>query len=472
LLDALRAKTQSFVYVARQVDEATAQAVLSLKLAGVDSYREDTRVVPGGDLARGVIGRTDIDGKGIAGLELQYNTLLTGTDGERVTEHDTKGNAIPGSGGVSVPAVPGNDLVLTLDRSIQFTLEQALLAQVSSLGAKGGTAIVEQSATGNILAMASVRRDEHDQYHVTSVNIATVDCYEPGSVAKVVTASAAINDGLVTPDTYFDVPYYRIFDKGTPWEHTIRDAEPHPVESMSVRDILVKSSNMGTIMESEKLGPQRQWEYMDAFGLGKRSDLGFPGESKGILKNWKDWQGTERITPSYGYGVCVPAIQLVGAVNVVANGGVYVAPRLVQATIGNDGTMTDAPPAATHDVITPQTAATMNDLMRSVVCDGTATRAQVDGITIAGKTGTGVKSVNGKYGVEGKDAAYYSSFVGFFPAEKPAVTTLVSIDEPPGGDLGHFGGTAAAPVFKAVVPTIMHQLGVQPPTTTGGCPKT
>ena len=427
-------------------------------------------VVPGGDLAKGVIGRTDIDGKGIAGLELQYNDILTGTDGERVTEHDTQGNAIPGSGGVTVASVAGDDLVLTVDRSVQFALEEALLEQVSTLGARGGTAIVEEVGTGNILAMASVRRDDQGQYHVTSANIAAVDCYEPGSVAKVITASAAINEGVVTPDTWFDVPYYRIFDRGTPWELTIKDAEPHPVQAMSVRDILVHSSNMGTIFESEKLGPQRQWEYMNVFGLGQRSDLDFPGESKGILKNWKDWQGTEKITPSYGYGVCVPAIQLVGAVNVIANGGVYVAPRLVRATIGNDGTMTDAPPAASRTVLTPQTAAQMNLMMQAVVCEGTATRAQVDGITIAGKTGTGVKTVDGKYGQEGKDAAYYSSFVGYFPAEKPAVTTLISIDEPPGGDISHFGGTAAAPVFKAVVPTIMHELGVQPPTTTGGCP--
>jgi cell division protein FtsI (penicillin-binding protein 3) len=472
LADSMRAKDHSFVYVARQIDDGLAKSVLALNLAGVDSYREDTRVEPGGDLARGVIGRTDIDGKGISGLELQYNTLLTGTDGERVSEHDTHGNAIPGSGGVSVAAVPGKDLVLTLDRSIQFSLERALLTQVSTLGAKGGTAIVEESGTGNILAMASVRRDDEGQYHVTAANIATVDCYEPGSVAKVITASAAINEGVVTPDTWFDVPYYRIFDEDTPWEHTIRDAEPHPVQAMSVRDILVHSSNMGTIFESEKLGPEKQWTYMDAFGLGKRSDLQFPGESKGILENWKDWQGTERITPSYGYGVCVPAIQLVGAINVVANGGTYVAPRLVQATIGDDGTFTDTAPSVTRTVLTPQTAAEMNQMMQAVVCEGTATRAQVDGITIAGKTGTGIKSVDGKYGAEGQDAAYYSSFVGFFPAETPAVTTLVSIDEPPGGDLGHFGGTAAAPVFKAVVPTVMHQLGLQPPTTTGGCPNT
>ncbi len=471
LLASLQAKDKSFVYVARQIDEQIADSVMALDLAGIGAYREDTRVVPGGDLARGVIGKTDIDGTGIAGLELQYDTLLTGSDGERVTERDTKGNAIPGSGGVKSPAVPGQDIVLTIDRSIQFALEQALLQQVSTLPAKGGTAIVEETATGNILAMASVRRGEDGVYRITSANVGATECYEPGSVAKVITTSAGLNEGAVTPDTSFEVPYRKIFDQGTKWEHTIYDAEPHPTEWMSVRRILVDSSNIGTLTISQKIGPQKQWEYMDSFGLGKKTALGFPGESNGILKNWSEWQGTEKVTPSYGYGVCVPGIQLVGAVNVIANGGVYVAPRLIGATIDATGTMVPAAPSESHTVIGPAAAAQMNELMRSVVCEGTATRAQVDGVTIAGKTGTGVKTVDGKYGAEG-DRAYYASFVGFFPAEQPAVTTLISIDEPADGDLNHFGGTAAAPVFKAVVPTIMHQLGIQPPTTSGGCPAT
>lgn len=470
LSTAMADKTKGFVYVARQVDESTAKSVMALKLAGVDSYAEDTRVVPGGDLARGVIGRTDTDGTGIAGLELLYNDVLTGTDGELVQEHDTRGNAIPGSGTVSVPAVPGEDLVLTIDRSIQFSLEQALLTQVSTLSAKGGTAIIEETGTGRILAMASVQRADDGTYHVTSANLGAVACEEPGSVAKVITTSAALNENVVTPQTYINVPYYRTYGKGTQWEQTIRDAEPHPTQMMSVHDILVHSSNIGTIAESESIGPERQYKYMTSFGLGERSALNFPSETRGLLKPWQEWQGTERVTKAYGYGFCATAIQLVGAVNVIANGGTYVAPRLVQGTIGNDGKVVDAAPSATHTVIRPDVAQDMNMMMRAVVCEGTAKAAQVDGITIAGKTGTGVKAVDGKYGTQGKDAKYYSSFIGFFPAEKPSVTTLISIDEPDPTNLNRFGGTAAAPVFQAVVPTVMHQLGIQPPNTTGGCP--
>ncbi len=473
LLQALQLKQKGFVYVARQLDEQTAENVMALKLAGVDSYQENTRVVPGGDLARGVLGTTDIDGKGTAGVELQYNKMLTGTNGELVIQHDRQGNEIPGSGSVSVPAIPGKDLVLTIDRSIQFSLEQAMLLQVSTLGAKGGSAMVEETSTGNILAMASVQRDAQGVYHVTSANAGAVDCYEPGSVAKVVTIAAGINEGAVTPDTYFMVPGSRVFDPNTKWHKTIYDAEPHPLQSMSVHDILVQSSNNGTIMVSEKIGAEKQWDYMTAFGLGQKSALNFPGESPGLLKNWKKWQGTENVTPAYGYGVCATSVQLIGAVNVVANNGVYVAPRLVQAAIGDNGKVVPAAPSASHEVISPAAASQMNLIMRDVVCDktGTANAAQVNGVTIAGKTGTGVKNENGVYGVEGKDAKYYSSFVGFFPAEAPQVTTLISIDEPPNTSLARFGGTAAAPVFKTIVPTIMRQLGIAPPTTTGGCPK-
>lgn len=469
---AMQDKAKSFVYVARQVDTATANSVMALELNGVESYTEDTRVVPGGDLAKSVIGRTDIDGKGTAGLELEYNDILTGVDGERVSETGRDGDVIPGSGTVSRAAIPGQDLVLTIDRSIQYSLEQALLKQVSALPAKGGTGIVMESGTGNILAMATVERDDDGVYHVTSANKALTECNEPGSVAKVITASAALNEGTVVPTTSFTVPWFRNFSEGTKWQTTIRDAEPHPVQQWSVKDILVHSSNIGTMLLSDTIGPEKQYDYMKAFGFGDKTTLGFPGETAGLFKDWHEWQGTEKLTPSYGYGVCVPSIQLVSAVNVVANGGTYVAPRLVAATIGTDGVSVDTDPSATHTVIRPEVAAQVNAMLQAVVCDGTASGAKVDGITIAGKTGTAVKlNEKGMYPTKEDERKYYSSFVGFFPAEAPAVTTLISIDEPPSSTQERFGGTAAAPVFQDIVPSIMHQQGIQPPTATGGCPK-
>jgi cell division protein FtsI (penicillin-binding protein 3) len=417
-----------------------------------------------------VIGRTDTDGKGTAGLEQQYDSLLTGVDGELVRQHDKQGHSIPGSGTVTVAAVPGKDIVLTIDRSIQFSLEQALLKRASELGARGGTAIVEETGTGNILAMASVRRDDLGVYKVTVANVAAVDSYEPGSVAKVITIAAGLNERVVTPESVFSVEGKHTYDPGTAYKFTITDAEPHPTMDMTVRDILVHSSNLGTVGVSAMIGSAKQYGYMRSFGLGEKSDLNFPGESQGILKPWQKWRGTENITPAYGYGVAASAIQLIGAINTIANGGVYVAPRLVQGTVGSDGKVQPSSPAASRRVVTPETAASMNLLMRQVVCDGTAKKAQVEGITIAGKTGTGIKAVAGQYGANAGSKAYYSSFVGFFPAEDPQVTTLISIDEPPAGSRDRFGGTAAAPVFQDVVPSIMHQLGIQPPTNTGGCP--
>ena len=473
LLDSITQRTKSFAYVKRQIDDQTAAAVMALNLPGVDTYRESTRVMPGGELARGVLGRTDIDGRGTAGLELQYDDILTGVDGETVRQRDQDGRSIPGSGAITVRPVPGQDLVLTLDRSIQFTLEQALLKRVSELGARGGSAIV-MAVNGDILAMASVRLGEDELYHVTAANSGAVDAYEPGSVAKVITISAALNEHLVTPETTMVVDGIMKFNQDATnpdWRQTITDAHPHGPEPMTVHQILVESSNVGTVMTSKLLGPEMQYNYMTSFGLGQRSPLDFPGESVGILNPWQDWKGTEKITPSYGYGVAATAIQLVAAINVIANNGVYVSPRLVKSTINGAGTTVPAAPPATHQVLTPEVSQQMNIIMRDVVCNGTADKAQIDGVTIAGKTGTGIKAKDGGYANVNSEKAYYSSFVGFFPAENPAATVLISIDEPPAGTQDRFGGTAAAPVFQSVVPTIMHQLGIQPATATGGCPQ-
>lgn len=473
LLDAVVAKEKSFVYVKRQVDDQTAATVLALNLPGVDTYRESTRVVPGGDLARGIIGRTDIDGVGTAGLEMKYDDILTGVDGEMVRERDQQGRSIPGSGAITKAPVAGQDLVLTIDRSIQFTLEQALITRVAEIGAKGGTGVVE-AVNGDILAAASVELGENGVYRVAPFNGSAVNSYEPGSVAKVITSAGALNENLVEPETTLVVPGAMEFDKDAEnkeWQYTIRDAHVHDTMPMTVHQILVESSNVGTVMLSQQLGPQRQHEYITAFGLGTVTGLQFPGESAGIVRPWQEWQGTEKITPSYGYGISATALQLVGAVNTIANNGVHVEPRLVKGTISGDGTMVDAPPTATRQVVSAETAQQMNLMMRDVVCSGTATAAQIDGVNVAGKTGTAIMAKDGAYAVLDSQKAYYASFVGFFPAENPAATVLISIDEPPAGTQERFGGTAAAPVFQRIVPTIMHQLGIQPTSADGGCPK-
>ena len=209
---------------------------------------------------------------------------------------------------------------------------------------------------------------------------------------------------------------------------------------------------------------------MADFGLGSKTALDFPGESTGILKQPEDLWGSERVTVAYGQGVSSTSLQLVAAINTIANGGVYVAPKLVKSTVGTDGSVTDTPPSESRRVVSEQAAAQTTEMMRNVVCSGTATRAQVDGLSIAGKTGTAFKAAeNGTYFDEDGNRIYYASFVGFFPTDDPQVTVLVSVDEPPAGTNDRFGGTAAAPVFAELTPTLIHELGIVPTLGTVGC---
>jgi cell division protein FtsI (penicillin-binding protein 3) len=469
LLAAFKAKTSSFVYVAREVDPSTAQVVDNLKLAGIGSQEESKRYLPNGEVGKGVIGATNVDGDGIAGLEKQYERFLTGTPGQLRQALGTKGRSIPKSQKALVDAIPGKDVQLTLDLPLQYEAEQAVLDKVNELGARGGSAVVMDSSTGEVLAMASVRRDPTtDVVSVGSANYAAVDSYEPGSVAKVITVSAGLNEKVVTPQTTFLVPAAQLF-----FDKVLHDAEPHPTANYTVNDILARSSNIGTIFISQLIGPDKQESYMRAFGFGEQTALDFPGESKGILRPDKQWRGTENVTVSYGQGVSATAIQLVSAVNVIANGGVYVAPKIVKSVIDPNGSRTDTMPSATRRVIAPDVAEEMNLMMRDVVCDGTAKGwADVKGYTVAGKTGTGFKAQkNGTYLDDSGHHQYYASFVGFLPAENPRITVLVSIDEPPAG-AQHFGANTAAPVFRRIAAAAILALGIQPPTTSGGCPTT
>ena len=239
---------------------------------------------------------------------------------------------------------------------------------------------------------------------------------------------------------------------------------------MTVRQILVDSSNIGTIKVQEEVQLRRHWDFMRAFGLGERTALDFPNESAGIFKEWNDLHGSEKHTVSYGQGLASTPIQLISAVNAIANDGLYVAPKLVRGFVGDDGDISPTAPSATQEVISPNTAEVMQSIMTDVVCSGTATRAQVSSFNVAGKTGTGLKAQpNGGYEDEFGVRSYYASFVGFFPAEDPQITVLISIDEPPAGTINRFGGTAAAPVFARLVPTIAHELGIQPPNSGAAC---
>ncbi|CAN5846450.1 cell division protein FtsI [soil metagenome] len=464
----LHDKERGFAYVARQIDATAAAQIDDLGLRGVYVTREDRRIMPGGSTGSSVIGQTDVDGKGIAGLEMAFDEVLSGTSGEITRQVAPGGRSIAGSETVLTDPEPGDDLMLSIDRSLQFTAEQGLLSQVSAIRALGGSLIVMDTDSGEIMAMTSVKRNDDGGYEVTSGNFAAVDTYEPGSVAKAITVASALDAGVVTPKTTFVVPWRKQYFQDDPL--LLHDAGYHPTEAMTVEQILVSSSNIGVITVSEQMGVDRQVEYMRKFGLGELSALEFPGESPGILEDADDLQGTEMKTIAYGQGVSVTAVQLIAAVNTIANGGTYVAPALVTGTLDSDGELHEAKRQRSRRVISHKAARQTSAMLQGVVCRGTATRAQVADMPIAGKTGTGLKAQeNGTYYDKKGKKAYYASFVGFMPADDPQVTMLISIDEPPAGSGDRFGGTAAAPMFAKLAPSLIQELGLTPPPGGNGC---
>jgi cell division protein FtsI (penicillin-binding protein 3) len=465
----LRDQSSNFVYVARQTDQRLADVIVALGLKGVSSYRESGRALTSSGL-RGLIGRTDIDGLGISGLELQYQELLAGQDGRIAREVNASGKSMAAGSSDVVEAIPGGRLITTINRTVQFQVDSILTQQVQFVEARGGSAIVMDTKTGEIYAMSNIRRNTDGTYTSDSGNFAAVEAYEPGSVAKVFSIAAAINEGKVVPSTTFTVPYQEIYDKGTDWEYKVSDGYVHPIEDMTVRKIIVDSSNNGTVLISRLLDSKNNHDYLQSFGFGTKTPVNYPAESRGVLKPADKWQGTEKITFAYGYGYTATGLQLISGVNAIANKGVYVAPKLVKATVDAKGLVTDAPQSLTHQVVSEATAKVMTEMMTDVVCYGTGGLAQLSGMSVAGKTGTAYKlQKNGKYTAEDGTNSYFASFVGFLPAGNPQMTVLVSIDEPDPTAKDRFGGRAAAPVFARIGQALVNELDIRPTQGDAGC---
>ncbi len=454
-----------FTYIARMVDDQTAKRVAerAKDLPGVFSFLEPKRFLPAGTLALPLLGKVSPEGDGLSGLEYQYRNVLAGKPGKLVSERDQQGREIPGGRINLDPSARGDDLVLTIDRSLQYETEQRLAQQISATSAKGGTAMVMDTASGDLLAVANLRAEEPAagasppagqprQIVPADKDEAVTKVYEPGSVAKLITVAGAIEDAKVRPDQTLQVPNaVQVAD------HLYKENEPHPTEAWSITDILANSSNVGTIMIGQELGKQRFDSYLRAFGFGSRTGMGDPGESPGILVDPSAYTGTSMGSFPIGQGIGVTAAQMLAAYNTVANGGVYVPPRLVRATVGPDGTQRPAPAPEPRRIIAPQTAAEMTKMLSEVVRVGTGTLAAVDGYTVAGKTGTARKPLVGQRGYE--QGAYVSSFAGFVPAEQPQLTAMVILDQP----TPIFGGLAAAPVFAEVSRYALQELRIPPP---------
>jgi cell division protein FtsI (penicillin-binding protein 3) len=285
--------------------------------------------------------------------------------------------------------------------------------------------------------------------------MAVTNVFEPGSVNKVITVAGALEEGLVNPDTVFDVP-----DHLQVSVHRFSDHDPHPPERWSVTDIMQHSSNVGTIMIAQQLGKDRIDQYLRMFGFGEKTGLGFPGEPRGLLLDPADWAGTSIGSIPIGQGISVTALQMLLAYNTIANGGIHVAPQLVHATVGPDGTEAPAEPAERRRVVSERTAAQVNHMLAKVVSDGTGTAAAIDGYTVAGKTGTARKPAENARGYE--PGAYIATFAGYVPAENPELAIIVSIDEPRGGL--YTAGTVAAPVFSRLAQYGLRLFRIPPPT--------
>jgi cell division protein FtsI (penicillin-binding protein 3) len=443
----------SFVYVARQVDLATAARIEAMQLAGIGSLPVSKRSYPTGPLAAQVLGYVGTDGDGLAGLEYQYQPMLSGTPGEFRQEMSPSGQPIAQGVDETTAPIPGDDLVTTLDRQFQYEVQRALATAVMDNHAKGGTVIAFDPHTGDVYAMASYPSYDANAYTDASVdarrNTALIDAFEPGSVNKVITASAALEEHAVSLDRRFQVPDHLVVDG-----FTVHDSHAHAPEAMTLGDIIAESSNIGAAKVAQLLGAPTMSSYMSRFGFGRTTGTGFPGEAPGVVPA-VPWSDATLATIAYGQGLTVSPMQMASVYATIANHGVWVQPRLATGVIDGAGAFHAADAAPTRRVISAETADTVTRMLASVVQDGTGTLAQIPGYQVAGKTGTALKvdPQTGRYGRK-----YVASFIGFLPASDPQVVIAAIIDEP----TTIYGGVAAAPLFQQVAQYSIQRLGITP----------
>jgi cell division protein FtsI (penicillin-binding protein 3) len=442
----------TFAYVARQVDLDVAQRVEALHLAGIGFLPVPKRYYPAGALAPQVLGFVGIDGSGLAGLEQQYDTELAGTPGERTVELSPGGQPI--SSGINQVKAPvdGVSLRTTIDREIQYRAQEALAQAVKDNGAKAGTVIVMDPKTGDIYAMADFPWFDPNRFAQTNPdrwrNRAVTDAFEPGSVNKIITAAAAIESGAVSTTERFHVPDQMRVD-----QYTIHDSHPHPVETMTLGDIISESSNIGIAKVAGLVGKPTLDSFLGRFGFGSTTGLGFPGESGGIVPALDAWSDASLATIAYGQGISVTPLQMASVYATIANDGVWVQPRLVEGTVDGTGRFTPAPASPTRRVIRPQTASILTQMLAYVVQDGTGVNAEISGYQVAGKTGTALKpNPTGGYYSD----RYVASFIGFLPAGHPRVVVAAILDEP----VTIYGGIASAPLFQQIARYAIQRLGI------------
>jgi cell division protein FtsI (penicillin-binding protein 3) len=448
-----------FEYLARGVEIGTANKINSLNLAGIGVDRDERREVPGGDLAANLIGFTGEEMIGLEGIEARYDEVLRGVNGKREFEvgQGELGTAIPGGYNRVTEAQPGSSLQLTIDRDLQYECQRVLSQTARTAGASTAALIVLDVRTGEVLAQASNPAYDAAQplksKSTDREDAATSFVVDPGSVHKAITFAAALEEGVIKPDT--TVPVAPAIRKG---DRTFSDT--HPVSAgtrMSLPGILAYSSNVGTIKIADALGKQRLYDYQRRFGLGEATGEGLPGEAAGRLLAPADWSGSSYGSVPIGHSVDATPLQMAAAYAAIANDGTWVQPRLIRETIAPDGTRTPAAAPQTRRVISPANAAALRGMLEAVVTvpGATGRKAAIPGYRVAGKTGTGSRVVNGQY-VPGEVA----SFIGMAPADNPRYVIAVFAHTPKGG-----GGDIAGPAFKQMMSFTLTHYRV-PPTGT------
>ncbi len=456
-----------FVYVARHVDQEVADAALGLKITGVYVRDEQARITPaGGDVARSILGRTDVGGLGTSGLEAQFNEVLTGEDGKVVVERGLVAEegqkiTIPDGQYELIAPTPGDSLVLTLDRTVQFEVENLLEQTVAESGAKSGTAIVSRTATGEILAMSTVARQANGAVGVSTENKSLTWVVEPGSISKPLAIAALLEEDLITPLTTVEVT-----DQVEVYDAVFADSVRHGQDVLSTGEVLASSSNVGVALLVDRIGDETFYDYLQDFGLGERTTLEFNGESAGIFHDIDDWSGVSKPFAAIGYGYAATPLQMLRAYNVFANDGMLVEPHLVAGIRSADGDFEIVSPRDGRRVISSDTARQVTSLLAGVVSEGgTGELASVPGYEIAGKTGTArIAQATGGYEDEEGNVHLLTSFAGYLPASNPELSIIVMIEEPE-GDVS--GGRIAAPLFGEISNFALQHFRIPPAEAVG-----
>ncbi len=445
-----------FAWIARQLPLEAAGAIRNLHLPGIYLLDEHRRTYAKGSLAANVVGYVGLDGHGLAGIEHAFESLVRGRAGKVTLLRDARrGMYFVGAEGANRP-IDGGDVVLTIDSVVQFITERALAKAVMHWHAAGGTAIVIDPNDGSILAMASLPTFDPNRYRdfppPTWRNRNVQEIYEPGSTFKIVTASAGLEERVVTPSQILDCGNGAI---------QIGNVEIHEHGGnryglISFEDVMLHSSNVGAIRVGMSLGDDRFYRYIRRFGFGERTGVELPGETPGVLRRTARWSQVSPASISIGQEIGVTPLQMVSAFATVANGGIRVAPHIVDRVVDPKGEIVyrpQSPPPAR--VISEKTAAVLNEILKAVVARGTGGNAALEEHIVAGKTGTAQKAVRGGY----SNDRFVASFGGYVPADRPRLAILVVIDEPKGEE---YGGKVAAPVFKQIAEPVLRYLAVPP----------